>query len=241
MRTAVRIVFLIALLTALGGCAWIGQWLNPNHSPVAVISASTTSGEAPLEVTLDASASYDPDEDKITYRWDFGDAISAEGAAVQHGFSSQGNYTVQLVVTDGKSGSDIASTVISVSQASNEIGKQVMFDALDGVTYDSATGLTVSVPPAVASGTRKLVVTEDPTPQQPVGGAFSLESICNVSLPADTAPEECGMTPEGTLGNTKVVLAFAIPPGQDSNDFLILQWSDAGVGPCDSRGQCGSN
>ena len=50
--------------------------------------------------TFDASKSSDPDGDALTYRWDFGDGSTAEGATVQHAFAKFGNFQVRVTVSD---------------------------------------------------------------------------------------------------------------------------------------------
>ncbi|NIA11986.1 MAG: PKD domain-containing protein, partial [Nitrospiraceae bacterium] len=103
------IAFLIALLAAFSGC---GPF---NHSPVAVISANPTSGQAPLEVSFDASRSYDSDGRIISYAWKFGDGSSGSGVTATHTYNSQGTYVARLTVTDNEGATGSASVTIAVS------------------------------------------------------------------------------------------------------------------------------
>ncbi|MDO8602603.1 MAG: PKD domain-containing protein [Candidatus Omnitrophota bacterium] len=52
------------------------------------------------DVEFDGSRSIDADEDKLTYRWDFGDGEMAEGIKVKHAYKNIGKYKVSLTVTD---------------------------------------------------------------------------------------------------------------------------------------------
>ena len=55
-------------------------------------------------MNMDASSSYDPDGDALTYKWDFGDGFTLETteAVIEHAYASAGIYTVTLVVNDGE-------------------------------------------------------------------------------------------------------------------------------------------
>lgn len=58
---------------------------------------------APLDypVQFDASESYDPDGEIVSYHWNFGDGTSADGMNVEHIFpQQQTEYMVTLTVTD---------------------------------------------------------------------------------------------------------------------------------------------
>jgi len=52
------------------------------------------------EFTFDATSSYDPDNQALTYRWDFGDGTISEEAIVTHRYESGGDYNVILSVQD---------------------------------------------------------------------------------------------------------------------------------------------
>jgi PKD repeat protein len=52
------------------------------------------------ELLFDASQTTDSPDDKLAYRWDFGDGQTAEGIKVKHKYEKGGNYQVILTVTD---------------------------------------------------------------------------------------------------------------------------------------------
>ena len=52
------------------------------------------------EFTFDATGSFDPDNQALTYRWDFGDGNISEEPVVTHQYASGGDYTVILSVQD---------------------------------------------------------------------------------------------------------------------------------------------
>ena len=75
-----------------------------NTAPVALISQPDNNAqfESGQDIQFDGSVSYDPDEDNLTYAWDFGDSSVAYEAKPTHSYSEDGNYTVQLTVSDGQ-------------------------------------------------------------------------------------------------------------------------------------------
>ena len=96
------------------------EWLldstiEPGEDPVASFVVAPQSGEAPLHVSFDASASTDPDGDIDVYTWDFGDGGTATGITVEHRYLSAGSYDVVLEVTDqtGRSSTDTATVTVS--------------------------------------------------------------------------------------------------------------------------------
>jgi glucose/arabinose dehydrogenase len=72
-----------------------------NLAPVAVAQADTIFGSSPLQVQFIGSGSFDPDNDLLTYDWDFGDGSPHSTLADPlHTYTTDSVYTATLVVTD---------------------------------------------------------------------------------------------------------------------------------------------
>jgi len=86
-----------------------------NESPVAIASATPTSGTAPLEVTFTGNSSTD-DVAVVSYLWDFKDGSPNSTAANPvHTFTAANNYQVELTVEDGEGLTDTATVTITVT------------------------------------------------------------------------------------------------------------------------------
>jgi glucose/arabinose dehydrogenase len=70
-----------------------------NQQPIAAGKAVPDNGAAALQVTLDATASYDPEDDDLTFHWDLGDGGEAGGETVAHTYPA-GVYFPVLTVED---------------------------------------------------------------------------------------------------------------------------------------------
>jgi hypothetical protein len=86
----------------------------PNQSPIASFTANLRIGVVPLEISFDASNSYDPDGNIISYAWDFKDGNTGSGEILNHTFSSIGSYKVELTVTDNKGATTLVTKTIIV-------------------------------------------------------------------------------------------------------------------------------
>lgn len=93
------------------------------------------------QFTFDARSSYDENNDKISYAWDFGDGNTSDEPVVTHYYEKGGKYTVKLTVTDN-SGLECSTAVTNQEVSVNTppqaalknpdltcVGTEVTFDA----------------------------------------------------------------------------------------------------------------
>jgi len=91
----------------------------PPQPPIASFTYNPTYPEANQIVTFNASASYDPDGSIVSYTWDFGDGtplVTENDPITYHTYTSYGDYTVKLTVTDNDGLTGQTETTIHVSQ-----------------------------------------------------------------------------------------------------------------------------
>ncbi len=89
----------------------------PNVPPKAIITTSSSVGEAPLSVSFDGSGSSDPDGTIASYDWHFGDGATASGVVAHHTYTTAATYTVSLTITDNRNESASISTPVITSEA----------------------------------------------------------------------------------------------------------------------------
>ena len=97
-----------------GGQVYRIRHNDENAPPNAVASATPTDGYAPLLVQFTGSDSSDPDDDDLSFDWDFGDGGSSTDADPQHLYTLAGTHQVSLTVTDGRGGEDQSFVQIAV-------------------------------------------------------------------------------------------------------------------------------
>ncbi len=92
------------------------DYTKGNRTPVVRLAADRTSGPAPLTVRFDPAGTADEDGGDLTYAWDFdgdGTTDSTEETAVSHTYSTPGQYTAHLSVTDETGLTGAASVVVT--------------------------------------------------------------------------------------------------------------------------------
>ena len=113
-----------------------------NNPPViSSITATPSSGFAPLTVTFTVSAS-DPEGDTLTYHYDFdGDGYwDKEGSenSVTHTYSTPGTYTAKVEVEDEVGLKDSKSVTITVNQSSSSNKSENKTDNTTGANASSS-------------------------------------------------------------------------------------------------------
>jgi hypothetical protein len=130
MRHRVQLLYVVVTVLLMFGIVPSGAQRSP--SPVAVISVSvqmavsglTADPDGPYHghvgkpVQFDGSGSHDPEGDPLTYSWDFGDG-SPEGTGETpiHVYVNERIYIVTLIVNDGETDSEPATTTATIRVA----------------------------------------------------------------------------------------------------------------------------
>jgi PKD repeat protein len=142
------------------------QYAAPNQKPTAAISADLSSGAAPLSVTLDASASHDPDGSIVKYEFDWdgqagGVHWTDNGAAATalHSYDTPGSYKPFVRVTDDRGATATATlgTAIVVAAHTNQTPTPV----LDASPSSGQAVLNVSFDATGSSDSDGTIVTYD--------------------------------------------------------------------------------
>ncbi|GAA3570485.1 PQQ-dependent sugar dehydrogenase [Microlunatus spumicola] len=81
-----------------------------NRKPTADIAFTTDADRR--TVSFSAGGSYDPDGDKLTYRWEFGDGSTGTGETPKHTYTGTGAQQVKVTATDQIGATDSAEVTV---------------------------------------------------------------------------------------------------------------------------------
>lgn len=112
---------------------------------LVAISASVTEGPAPLDVSFTAEVQ----GTAASYSWDFGDGATSQEANPTHTFTTEGTYTVKLIVTapDGSTASAEKTITVTAPQQSSQGQVHIvkMVTTQDGKNFFDPAELTIKV------------------------------------------------------------------------------------------------
>jgi glucose/arabinose dehydrogenase len=139
-----------------GGAVHRITYVSANQAPTARISASPTTGNAPLTVTFNGAGSTDPEGGQLSYSWDLnGDGTFGDATAptTSYTYSSSGTYQARLRVTDNQGATGTAMVTITVGNTPPipvidtpspgltwQVGQTVPFSGHATDTQDGALG-----------------------------------------------------------------------------------------------------
>src|SRR5437773_2180090 len=114
----------------------------PNQAPIAKAAAAPMSGVAPLAVSFSSAGSSDPDGTIQSYSWAFGDGTTSALSNPPHTYSTKGNYTATLVVTDNRGlrspAVTVTITVTNEAPVANAAGTPTSGSAPLALSFSSA-------------------------------------------------------------------------------------------------------
>ncbi len=107
-----------------------------NNLPVAVAKGPYY-GIVNQSIQFNGSGSSDPDDDQLTYEWDFGDGTTSTDMSPLHEYRTIGNYDVTLVVNDGTaSDADTTNAIITRTSEENQPPIAQTDGPYAGLTFD---------------------------------------------------------------------------------------------------------
>ncbi|WP_436499837.1 ThuA domain-containing protein [Actinokineospora sp. HUAS TT18] len=233
---------------------WIqfdGKGMTDNLRPTASVTATPTTGTAPLAVDFTASGT-DPEGSALTYTWDFGNGETGVGAAVRHTYLDPGTYTAKVTARDSGGAVGTATKVITVGAPATTTCLSGKSDGFTGTSLDHTRWSRIvreNQDLSVAGGHLQFPLTATDiagagtTPATPnivlqplASGAFT--ATTRVTLPARLGYQQAGLIVYGDDNNyLKVVLMGTGSTPSKAN--RVFQFSSETAGTLSSTNTAG--
>jgi PKD repeat protein len=195
-----------------------------NQPPVASLTATPSSGAAPLTVTLNASGSTDPEGATLTYEWNFDDGAGfvAGDATESVTLPLASTYTIQVRVSDG-SLTDTES--ISITPTGAEVSLAVWdFSGTNGAATSAVDSVATSVTASATSFGSGLTATN-----YSGGGGFSATKQTATTLAAAiTGNDYISFTLTPASGKGLNVTSLRLRPSSQNQERTFAVFSSVG-------------
>jgi len=223
--------------------------------PMAVANATPQSGEKPLVVTLDGSASYDPDGSIVLYEWDYdGDGVydwaSSTTGTTEYAYRREGTYETTLRVTDNDGLTSTGSVSITVGQLSpialvsaepleGNVPLEVSFDgsasydpegAIESYAWDFDDGNTGDGPTAVHTYLSQGLYAAQLTVADDAG-ATGRASVEILAKPEGAPTAHANADP--TAGQAPLTVVFTGTGVDPDGTIILYEWDFDGDGTYD--------
>jgi len=113
----------------------------PNQAPVAKLTATPTSGGAPLTVQFSSVGSVDADAQALSFTWDFGNGATSDQPNPTYTYTTAGTFNARLTVTDTQGAA--ASAEIEIIVGNNRPVLAITSPA-SGTRYNTGTAISFS-------------------------------------------------------------------------------------------------
>ncbi|MET8373089.1 ThuA domain-containing protein [Micromonospora profundi] len=185
------------------------DYIQGGRSPIAKATGTPTSGSAPLTVQFSSAGTADPDPgNTLSYQWTFGDGTTSTAANPSKVYTTNGNYTAQLKVTDNTGKTGFANVQITVG--------------------NSAPVVTITTPPNGGMLTFGDKVSYQITVTDPDGGTVDCSKVVlNPALGHDDHAHETTEYP-GCSGTISTDLLGGHPDGANLFYVLNARYTDSG-------------
>lgn len=127
-------------ITIYPGTLYKVYFSTENQQPTARINATPTYGDAPLTVNFSGTTSSDPENQPLTYIWDFGDGTNSTEENPVHTYPQNGRFSVKLIVNDGEKSSLEAVQVITVGDTAPV---PTIISPVEGKTYNGGEIISI--------------------------------------------------------------------------------------------------
>lgn len=207
-----------------------------NTAPTARIQASPNAGSAPLTVTLNGSASTDPQNDPLTYLWEFADATTSTASITSKTFTVEGSYSVKLTVKDpaGLSQSTTVTLPVGAEPQQTPTITPTTIPTLGSTPTSVPTSIPTltptTAPTAVTTPTASKTPTPSPTPTtapttQPTLSPTITPTPTPIVSGTNKAPSvDPGLAQTALFGSAITLRGTATDDGLPSGNLTIL-WS----------------
>ncbi|MFE4469864.1 PKD domain-containing protein [Leifsonia sp. NPDC056824] len=161
-----------------------------NPPPVASFSVGVNG----LTISVDGTASTDPNGTIAGYAWNFGDGKTATGATASHAYAAAGTYTVTLTVTDNQGATNSTSQSVTVAANSGSTIAQDTFQRTVSGGWGNAqtggawTGSGSATQYSVSNGTGNIADAAGTTASELLKSVSSSRTDTTVTLTTDIAP-----------------------------------------------------
>jgi PKD repeat protein len=124
--------------------------VDPLTNPQVLVSASPTSGFAPLTVQFTGIADH-PQGDDITIEWNFGDGETSDELSPEHTYTEPGSYTATLTATDSDGETGSASVDIEAIEFDGNYAQLATATCSYTSPWENCQGINSGIDPTTSS------------------------------------------------------------------------------------------